>query len=826
MADIRYEAFISYRHLPADTAAALQIEKALENYKIPHALRKKAGRSRLQKCFRDRDELPLSDDLGESIDAALTGSRWLIVICTPELPKSKWCLREIDRFIEMGRRDRIIPVLLQGEPEESYPRQLRVVERDGKQVDVEPLSADLRTPLKKGVGKLLRVEKLRIIARMLGVGFDELRRRQRERRLRLALSLSAGVAALLALFLAYAFVQNARINEQRVLAATNESSLLIEKSLLYIQQDRRAEARQLALEAYDVSKTIEGINRKEALDALAAASYAGDFSTSAVLKNTGIILHSQVFSPDDRFVTCAAGRTNVMCFAADTGMALWSAALEGTGISTLSYSPDGSKILVLNKSADRAYVLSAADGALLYTSEFGVSDGTAYFLDNENVVLVRTGEVLQWNLPEGSTVSLFDFGTVEWPQACNASIAGAPGLIAWLSHDGSGKLVIGDLHTKKLTLYQTGVEHGIWSVGFSAEQDALAVNLAGVLCVIDLSSGELRWTQTVANDMNSAPYWLENGLILFAGTAYDAATGQLVFVLGNGTFSGAEGTYYENVIMDALIVPGGEYVIVDGAYYWTDTGEKICQLPGGKQVFAVSHRGDTLLVGSTGADFTLVYALGKGTQRFEPAYTGKLYRSRSWSPLKGSENGMIMLMEDPTYQAVNSYLMQQMFVSPDGRFAVMVNKYDYIAVYDMDLGLEVAFRIYGQSAGIRDAAFTEDSRLIAMSGDTGMVTVYDLPDRRTVQTMTDDYGMQSLYKITFNPRGDLVMVQNHNGTQYLVYAVQNGALLYRMHALGEAADFGFDMATGNAVVLYRDGSATVAQIFGDEEKLLAASAGE
>ena len=826
MADIRYEAFISYRHLPADTAAALQIEKALESYKIPRTLRKTAGRSRLQKCFRDRDELPLSADLGESIDAALKGSEWLIVICTPDLPKSKWCLREIDRFIELGRRDRIIPVLLKGEPEESYPPQLRYAERDGKQVEVEPLSADLRTPSKNGVGRLLRVEKLRIIACMLGVGFDELRRRQRERRLKLALSLSAGAAALLALFLAYAFVQNARINEQRVLAATNESGLLIEKSLLYIQQDKRSEARRLALEAYDVSKTIGDVNRKEALAALAAASYAGDFDTKAVLENTGVILHSQVFSPDDRFVASVAGRTNVMCFSADTGAALWSAALEGTGLSALSYSPDGSKLLALNNGGDRSYVLNASDGALLYTLETGVTDGTAFFLDDENVVLVRADDVLQWNLAEGSTASLFDFSTVVWPNASSVSIAGEPSLIAWLSHDGSGGLVIGDLRTGRLTLYQTGANLGILNVGFSPAQDAVAVNLAGLLCVIDLATGELRWTQTVENDMENAPLWLHNGLVLFAGVAYDARTGGRAYRLGDSALSGADGTYYENMIMDALLIPGGETFLLKGGVYRADTGEKICALPDGKQALAVNHGGDTLLVGGTGADFTLVYALGKGTQTFEAAYTGELFKVGTWNALKGSGGGIVTLIEDPAYDVASSFIQQGMYITPDGRFAVVTNKYDYTAIYDMDMGTSVAYRLYGQSAGVTDTAFTADSKRMALAGYTGMVTVFDLLQSRTLQTMTDDYGVQSLRRIAFNPDGSLVMAENHNGTQYLVYSVDNGALLYRMHAVSETADFGFDTATGNAVVLYRDGSATVARIFKNEEELLAVAAGE
>ena len=107
--DYTYSAFISYRHLPADIEAAKAVQRALETYRIPADIRKKTGVKKLNRCFRDQDELPLADDLGSSIEKALQESEWLIVICSPDLPASRWCLREIDYFIELGRKDHIIP---------------------------------------------------------------------------------------------------------------------------------------------------------------------------------------------------------------------------------------------------------------------------------------------------------------------------------------------------------------------------------------------------------------------------------------------------------------------------------------------------------------------------------------------------------------------------------------------------------------------------------------------------------------------------------------------------------------------------------------------
>ena len=86
---LTYGAFISYRHLPADIAAAKAVQRALETYRIPGDIRKRTGRKKLNRCFRDQDELPLADDLGSSIEKALRDSEWLVVICSPDLPESK-----------------------------------------------------------------------------------------------------------------------------------------------------------------------------------------------------------------------------------------------------------------------------------------------------------------------------------------------------------------------------------------------------------------------------------------------------------------------------------------------------------------------------------------------------------------------------------------------------------------------------------------------------------------------------------------------------------------------------------------------------------------
>ena len=126
----KYLAFISYRHLPDSNDAALRIRKGLEGYHLP----KGCSLPKRRRVFRDNDELPTSSDLGMDIENALRDSEYLIALCSEEYLKSKWCLREMETFIESGRKDRILPVLLSGTPETSIPKEIRDL----------PVAADLR----------------------------------------------------------------------------------------------------------------------------------------------------------------------------------------------------------------------------------------------------------------------------------------------------------------------------------------------------------------------------------------------------------------------------------------------------------------------------------------------------------------------------------------------------------------------------------------------------------------------------------------------------------------------------------------------------------
>ena len=235
-----YCAFISYRHQSPDQEIAKALHTAIETYGIPASVRRQANRKRMGKVFRDQEELPLSPDLGADIETALDQSEWFIAICSPRYLESRWCLRELEYFIEHKGRDRVLTVLVEGEPQDSFPEMIRFLENpDGTKEEIEPLAGDVRaeTPA-KSINKL-KEEKLRILAPMLGLGFDDLKRRARQRKIRIAATV--GSAALIAAGALTAFlIVNHNRNEALKREAEEQASIAAEQSKLAEEEQRRA----------------------------------------------------------------------------------------------------------------------------------------------------------------------------------------------------------------------------------------------------------------------------------------------------------------------------------------------------------------------------------------------------------------------------------------------------------------------------------------------------------------------------------------------------------------------------------------------------------
>jgi WD40 repeat protein len=267
-AQYEYDAFISYRHVPRDILIAAKLHNALETYRTPRYLVKRGLPARLKRVFRDREELPTSSDLGHDIENALKRSRFLIVLCSPEALQSKWVQKEVELFCGMHGYERVLAILVDGEPETAFPPGLirRLYDEQGAETKViEPLAADVRAKEKATPLQLLKVEKLRIIAGILGCRYDELRQREQERRVRRILAVSVSAGAFLLALTAFTLWQLSEVNAARALAVQNEQQALEAKANALTSEQNALEQQSnlyaaLARQATDAGDRLLGMS--------------------------------------------------------------------------------------------------------------------------------------------------------------------------------------------------------------------------------------------------------------------------------------------------------------------------------------------------------------------------------------------------------------------------------------------------------------------------------------------------------------------------------------------------------------------------------------
>ena len=186
MGEFAFDAFISYSH--RDMKWGRWLQSRLESFPVPkEAAENRPGSGRL-KVFRDQTDLA-GAELQASLHRELEASRYLIVICSPASAASRWVNEEIRYFTSLGRRSRIIPFIVSGEPASDKP-ELECCPPGllGGQGD-ELLGVNIQ---EIGRNKAL----LKVVSILLDIRFNRLIDREKQRRRRTALT--AGAVALIA----------------------------------------------------------------------------------------------------------------------------------------------------------------------------------------------------------------------------------------------------------------------------------------------------------------------------------------------------------------------------------------------------------------------------------------------------------------------------------------------------------------------------------------------------------------------------------------------------------------------------------------------------
>jgi len=444
----KYKAFISYSH--RDEKWGQWLHRGIERYRVPKAI---IGRDtlygpvpkRLFPVFRDREELPTAADLSEVISKGLRDSSHLIVICSPRAAKSQWVNEEVRTFKKLGKQNRIVCLIVDGEPnalnkpelglEECFPPALKVVaDEDGNLTDIEaePIAADAR-PDKDGKANSM----MKVLSGLLGVGFDEIKQRDLARKHRQAAILGIGSAVLagvMGLLTVWAV-----INKNQAVAAKDEAEERLYRSQIlqaanFAEEKNYGLATRALLEAparfrnfewgyllrkanpqltvlegevqniYSLAVSPDGTRLATGSEDTMARIW--DAQSGQLLKclegHVGVI-ESVAYSPDGRQIATGSGDRTVRIWDAQSGEALLVLKGHDDEVRSVAYNSDGGRLV--SSSIDRtARVWDARDGKqqMLLEGHIDFLESAIFSRDDKKIVTATENQTVRvWEAGSG-----------------------------------------------------------------------------------------------------------------------------------------------------------------------------------------------------------------------------------------------------------------------------------------------------------------------------------------------------------------------------------------------------------------------------------------
>lgn len=184
-----YFAFISFQN--ADAKEAVRLQHTIESYRLPAVLCKQDASipHRIKPLYCYLNDMHAGEELMQELKQRMEQSRYLIVVCSPHSAKSVYVNNGIDYFVSLGRRDSIIPIIIEGVPysgdpnTECFPEALRrhFPKHTNPLKDHSILGINIR---EAGMSRRKAYDRamLMVVARMLQLDFDGLLLRDQQRR--------------------------------------------------------------------------------------------------------------------------------------------------------------------------------------------------------------------------------------------------------------------------------------------------------------------------------------------------------------------------------------------------------------------------------------------------------------------------------------------------------------------------------------------------------------------------------------------------------------------------------------------------------------------
>ena len=383
------------------TRLAGKLAAQLESYRVPGDVRSRIGIRHIREV-----EEP-----------------WLIVLCVPETREDPGVLGEIRRFTEDGRYHQILTLLVDGKPEESFPEPLLHEELpDGTVVDHEPLAANIVAPSEGAALRKLKVEKLRLLAPILGVSFDELMNRRRKRKIRILAAFAAAVLAGGCLFLGIAIHRAAVFSDQqeKLTVQYGIASEARDRATEEKESQRRSLATSVGVEAEQVVKTGD-----TELTMLLCLEFLPDYGDLQEL--TGPLKDALDMRCAAGYVPVTAGKLEYIPYQRESWIPM-EEFLEKTGVPDVDYYTERQEFL-FTKIGTKGYLFRADPLELLFSFEnehtlregkdddfdiVNYADGELYLMHhNDYLYKIPTGELVrkkEWNYGDSFNASFSSDG--------------------------------------------------------------------------------------------------------------------------------------------------------------------------------------------------------------------------------------------------------------------------------------------------------------------------------------------------------------------------------------------------------------------------------
>ena len=340
-----HDVFISYSR--RDQAFARVLEAALENYTPPHGL---GAPRRPLRVFRDEADLS-GVEYFHAIERHLNASAKLLVLCSPDSRHSEFVNDEIARFVRTHRADCVVPILLDG-----VPNNAATAEQETRKAFPEalcdviqmPLAADFRNfdprrdKLSKGVfyGAWYTT-----LANLLNVSREAIEQRDAKRAARrrvIVISTITAVIALLAVALVVTLLAQHEAVHQRNTAEhrrlTSLTQSLARQALLEHAAGAGDRAQLLARQAY-VFHVRHHANALGQVDATLRAVTSTQPTT--VAPKNGFKVNAIALSPNPALIAAAGSNTIKLLNTADAHAAPRALAGHAIDVVSVAFSGDG-----------------------------------------------------------------------------------------------------------------------------------------------------------------------------------------------------------------------------------------------------------------------------------------------------------------------------------------------------------------------------------------------------------------------------------------------------------------------------------------------------